>query len=322
ENILVPNLRTVDYQRKNTQYESQFKMLKRLELPFNDFREISNYCQEIGITFLSTPGDKESADFLEEIGMPAFKIGSDDLDNLLLIRHVAKKRKPLIISTGMSNMSEVKATFDFVKAINDKIIFLHCTSNYPTKLQDVNLKAMLTMRRRLGTLIGYSDHTTNIWIPVVAASIGAKVIEKHMTIDRSLPGPDQKSSLDVSDFTKMVQLVRKAEETLHRRRLTASQVLNFVSKLYGHDINKEIKVALGSYEKKPTKSEKNIMKFVKKSIVAAVNIGKNEVLLEEKLAVKRAGLILPSASEYFKLVNRIAKRDIKKNEVITYEKLF
>lgn len=321
EQLLTPDVGTADYQKMTTDQESQFEMLKKLELSFDDFSEIFDYCKKIGIIFLSTPGDEASADFLDELGISIFKIGSDDLDNLPLIKHIAQKRKPLIISTGMSTLEEVKETYDFIKRFNNKIIFLHCTSSYPTEIKDVNLKAMLNLKQNLGTFVGYSDHTTNIWIPAVAVCIGAKVIEKHLTLDKNSPGPDHMSSLDKSDFINMVNLIRKVEKSLKNRPINPDDVSEFIGKLYNKKIVKKIKIALGSYEKKPTDSEKKIMNIIKKTVVATTKIKKGEKLLPGKISIKRAGKISLKPKEYFNLLNKIAKVDIEKYEIIDYEKI-
>lgn len=321
EKIITKVVKTATYQKINTNEESQFDMLKKLELSFKDFEKIENYCRKIGLLFLSTPGDVASVDFLDDIGIEAFKIGSDDLDNLPLIKYVAQKNKPMIISTGMSTMKEIRETFDFVKRYNDKLIFLHCTSNYPTKIKDVNLNAMSTMKKNLGTIIGYSDHTTKIWVPIVAVCLGAKLIEKHLTISHDLPGPDHKASLETNDFNLMIMMIRKAEKKLKDKQLNPSQIPAFVSQmLLNTELSKEVKLSLGSSLKRPVKSEKEIMKVVRKTIVASRDIKKEALFSENNISIKRAGTIVIKPSEYFNLINKKAKMDIKKDEIISYEK--
>jgi sialic acid synthase SpsE len=318
--LITRTVRTPTYQKITTGEDSQFVMLKRLELSFTYFKEIFRYCKKIGIIFLSTPGDKTSVNFLKSLRVPAYKIGSDDMDNFPLLKYVAQKKKPLIISTGMSYMKEVEKSFNFVKKFNKKIAFLHCTSSYPTDLGEVNMKSILTMKRRLKTIIGYSDHTTNIWIPILAICLGAKIIEKHITIDKNLPGPDHKSSLTPVEFQQMVELIRKTELKLKNDRPSFIDIQNFLHVIISDLSNNKIKSALGSSIKKPTSSETKIMNFVKKTIVAAVDIKKGDKLSERNLTIKRAGQISLKPTEYFDLINKIATKNIKKDEIVDYEK--
>lgn len=321
EQLITRSVQTAEYQKITTKENSQYKLLKNLELSFKNFREISQYCNKIGIMFLSTPGDTESLEFLNSLNMDAFKIGSDDMDNLPLIKHTAEKRKPVLISTGMSTMKEVKETLNFTKKFNDKIILLHCTSNYPADIKDINMKAVSSIKNKLHVLTGYSDHTTNIWIPLVAVCLGCTVIEKHLTLDHNLPGPDHKSSLQINDFMQMVKLIRKLEKNIPKKPLPYNKIPNFVRSILEKDISDEIIIALGSGIKRPTESEKIIMPLVKKTIVALTDIKKGEILTEKNITIKRAGEVFLKPREFYNIINRKTRVPIKQDEVINYEKI-
>jgi len=317
--LLNDDVSTVGYQKNNTNENSQFKMIKKLELKFKEFQKISDYCKELDILFLSTPGDIPSADFLENLGMKIFKIGSDDLDNLPLLQHISLKQKEMIISTGMSSLKEISNTYNFLKKNNKQITFLHCTSNYPTQIKDVNLKAMLTIKDKIKTTIGYSDHTITTWIPLIAICLGAKVIEKHLTLNKSLSGPDHKTSLNPEEFSLMVSQIRDLEKNGILQDTKKMSLL--ISEIVGSNLSKQIKIALGSKVKKPTKSEMRVMKNIKKTIVASKKIKKNDYLSEKNIQISRAGKIGLLPKEYFNLINKKTKRDIQKQEIISYEKV-
>jgi sialic acid synthase SpsE len=188
-------------------------MVKRLELSQQEFRVIAEYCQTKEIVFLSTPFDEDSADFLETIGVSIYKMASGELTNLPFLAHVARKGKPMIVSTGMAALDEVDVAVRAIRSNgNPRLILLHCTSNYPTDPKDVNLRAMHTLAETFGVPVGYSDHTNGIEVAIGAVALGACVIEKHFTLDRNLPGPDQQASLEVSELKMMVQSIRKIEE--------------------------------------------------------------------------------------------------------------
>ncbi|MGA2418311.1 MAG: N-acetylneuraminate synthase [Candidatus Staskawiczbacteria bacterium] len=280
-----------EYQKKNTgNNESQLQMLKKLELNNQDFLELKKHCDKKGIIFLSTPHTEDAVDFLEPF-VPAYKIASGDLTNLPFLEKVAEKKKLIILSTGMADMAEVKTAVKTIKKCgNNKIIILHCTTDYPCLPKEVNLRAMLTLRRELNLPVGYSDHTKNIFVPIMAIVMGAQVLEKHFTLDKNLPGPDHKASLDPKELKEMIHNIREAEEIL------------------------------GSAIKKPTKSEKKIMKIVRKSIIAREDIAKNEILTKDKLIIKR-----PSGgieSKYLGgILGKKTKEGIKKNELVTWKKI-
>lgn len=291
EEVVTKNAQMAEYQKMNIRKkESQQEMLRRLELRYEDFIELKEYCDEKKIIFLSTPHSEDAIDFLEPL-VPAYKIGSGDLTNFPFLEKVAKKGKPIILGTGMATLEEVKEALNFIyKQRNKRVIALHCTTNYPCPLKEVNLRAMLTMREKLNCLLGYSDHTPGIIVPIMAATLGAVVIEKHFTMDKSLPGPDHKASLDPKEFKEMVKKIR------------------------------EVEIILGKKGKKPTKSEKEIMKVVRKSIVAKIDIPKGTGIKKEMLTIKRPGTgIKPKFSE--KIIGKTAKKDVKKDELINFKNL-
>ena len=261
EKLVTKDAKQADYQSKNTgKKESQFDMLKRLELKDEFHKILKNYAEKKGLVFMSTPFDEESIDFLDKLGVIIFKAGSGELTNIPYLKKMASKGKPMILSTGMGNMKEVKEAVDTIKKTgNQKFVILHCTTNYPTPYEDVNMRAMETMRTELNCLVGYSDHTEGILVPIVAASMGAVVIEKHFTLNRNMEGPDHKASLEPNELKEVVKQIR------------------FVETIRGKE------------EKKPSKSEKKISDVVRKSIVAKVNIPKGTIIKKEHLIIKRPG---------------------------------
>ncbi|MDE6445167.1 MAG: N-acetylneuraminate synthase [Muribaculaceae bacterium] len=262
ENLVTRSVGAADYQKRNCNAESQFQMLKNLELTFGEFRHLADYCRTRGIGFLSTPFDRESTDFLASLGMDYMKIPSGELTNLPYLRHAAATRIPPIISTGMSTLSDVEGALSvFLDAgfSRSEIILLHCTTQYPTPFGDVNLRAMETLRNAFGVQTGYSDHTEGIEVPVAAVALGAAVIEKHFTLDRNMEGPDHKASLEPSQLSAMVTSIRNIE------------------------------AALGSGIKHVADSERENIRAARKSIVAAEPIKKGEAFSENNLTVKRPG---------------------------------
>lgn len=279
------------YQEETTGKGSQYEMVKKLELSDNEFRTISRYAKEKGIMFLSTPFDMESVDLLEELDVPGFKVGSGDLTNLPLLEYIARKDRPMLVSTGMATLAEVTEAVTTIKdAGNHQIILLHCTSNYPARIEDCNLRAMDTLRNEYDVPVGYSDHTLGITIPIAAVAMGACVIEKHFTLDNNQPGPDHRASLESDELKEMVTRIRMIEK------------------------------ALGSKEKKPTESENEIKKIARKSVVSGIDIPQGTTITREMLAFKRPGTGLEP-----KFVNEIigkkSKKDIKCNELITFDKV-
>lgn len=288
EALITRSVGQAKYQAENTKkQESQFDMLKKLELKYDDFKKIKAHCDEIGITFASTADEPESLDFLIDLGIPFIKIGSGDICNIPFLRYMGSKKMPVILSTGMSTAEQVRIS---VKALKDggcdDITLLHCTTNYPTPFNDVNLKAMLTLKEEFGFKVGYSDHTLGGEVAVAAVALGAEVIEKHFTLDSSMPGPDHKASTEPAEFKKMTQEIRNVE------------------------------IALGSKEKKPTAAEKEIKKVVTKRIVARSDIKKGDVFSPDNLCVKRndTGLL---AIDWDNVIGKKAKADFKADCGIT-----
>ena len=283
EKIITRTVSQADYQTENTgKTESQFDMLKKLELSYDDFRKIKAHCDKIGIQFASTADEEESLDFLISLGIPFIKIGSGEITNIPYLRIMGSKKLPIIISSGMSTLAEVDvALAELRNAGATDIILLHCTTNYPCPMQDVNLKAMLTLKEAFKIPVGYSDHTEGIEVPVAAVAMGAKVIEKHFTLDRNMEGPDHLASTEPVEFKKMVDSIRNIEK------------------------------ALGTGEKLPTKSEIDISKVVLKRCVASKKIKTGEIFNENNLIVKRNDKGLPA--KYWDLI--IGKKATKDYEI-------
>lgn len=290
EKIVSKKTKMARYQIENLQKdESQLEMLKKLEISYGDFRKLKKYCDKIGIMFLSTPDEEESLDFLvDSIKIPIIKVGSGELTNLPFLRCIAKKNKPIIISTGMGNLGEVESALNILTNSGTKrknITILHCTTNYPCPYEEVNLKAMLSLKEAFKLSVGYSDHTLGIEVPISAVSLGATVIEKHFTLDKNMEGPDHKASLEPNELKAMVKAIRNIEE------------------------------ALGDGIKKPNKSEIDIMKVARKSIVASKDIKKGEIFNDDNITVKRPGTGI-SPMRWNEIVGKIAKKDFKEDELI------
>lgn len=287
KNIASKNSNKAEYQKKQMDNsETQLQMLKKLELSFNQFKELKIYSELKEIDFLSTPFDLESIDFLHNLGMNIWKIPSGDITNLPYLIKIAKLNKKIILSTGISTMKEVESAINILeKNGSGEITILHCTTEYPTPYEDVNLNAMMTMKKYFNLPIGYSDHTKGIEVPVAAVAMGAKIIEKHFTLDRNMEGPDHKASLEPDELKAMVSSIRNIE------------------------------VALGNGEKKPAESEKKNMDVVRKSIVANCNIKKGEVFTEENLTVKRPGNGI-SPMKWFEVIGQISPRNFDEDELI------
>lgn len=252
-----------EYQKTNIgRTESQLDMVKKISLKFQDFKYLNEYCQEVGIKFLSTPFDLPSIDLLVEIGMDYMKVPSGEITNLPYLRKISKSGIPVILSTGMSRIGEIEDALNILidgGMKREDIILLHCNTEYPTPYEDVNLKAMLTLRDTFGVRVGYSDHTKGIEIPIAAVAMGAEVIEKHFTLDHNLPGPDHVASLEPDELKTMVDAIRNIEK------------------------------ALGTGVKIVSKSEEKNIKIARKSIIAACDIKVGEVFTENNLTVKRPG---------------------------------
>ncbi|MCY6483563.1 N-acetylneuraminate synthase [Clostridium aestuarii] len=289
EKLVTGYAKMAKYQKDNIGIEdSQFNMLKKLELSYSEFKELKKYCKDKEIIFLSTPFEFESADFLSSIGIEAFKISSGDLTNIPLLEHIADMNKPIILSSGMAVLGEIEEALMCLKNKGiDDIAVLHCTSNYPAALETVNLKAMNTIKEAFGVVGGYSDHTEGITIPIAAAALGANIIEKHFTLDKNMEGPDHKASLEPEELKQMVDGIRSVE------------------------------ISLGNGVKRFSKSEISTMQVARKSIVAFRNINKGEIIKLEDLDYKRPGDGL-SPKYYKSLIGKKANKNINKDEQLTF----
>ncbi len=279
-----------DYQLQTTDgSESQLAMLRRLELSLKMHKDLISYCENLGILFISTPFDPDSADLLVDLGLPVFKIPSGEITNHKLLEHVAHKGLPIILSTGMSNLTEVGQAVGWIKDMgNDEIILLHCVSNYPASPSDSNLRAMGTMRTAFQVPVGYSDHTPGIEVSLAAVALGASVIEKHFTLDKNLPGPDHRASLEPKELDSLVQGIRVVE------------------------------ACLGHGRKEPAVSEANTAAVARRSLVAEVDIPAGTKLAEKHIALKRPGTGLPP-SMYSHLIGLTLREDISAGTLFSME---
>jgi len=283
------NAKKAEYQKKTTdKNESQFEMIKKLELDTEAHEELMNYCHEKNILFLSTPFDHESIVLLNDLGLEIFKIPSGEITNLPYLKHIGKLDKKIILSTGMANIGEIEDALDILINAGTKkenITVLHANTEYPTPMEDVNLKAMQTIACTFGINVGYSDHTLGIEVPIAAVAMGAKVIEKHFTLDRNLPGPDHKASLEPDELKAMVKAIRNIE------------------------------LAMGDGIKKPSPSESKNIVIARKSIVAARDIKKGELFSEKNITAKRPGNGI-SPMKWDEVIGTIATKDYKEDELI------
>lgn len=279
-----------DYQKRTTGHtETQFEMLKRLELDENAFRELAVYAKSKGIGFLSTPFDIESARFLTTLGVSAFKVSSGDLTNIPFLRELAGMGLPIILSSGMATLGELEEAVEACEQAGvpiDKLTLLHCTTEYPAPAEEINLRAMLTIAAAFpGATFGYSDHTEGIEIPIAAAAMGAQVVEKHFTLDRTMEGPDHKASLEPAELAAMVRAIRR------------------------------VGVALGNGRKRPTASELPNRQIARKSLVAACPIAKGETFTAQNLSVRRPGNGI-SPARWDSVIGQPAMRDYAQDELI------
>jgi len=286
ENLVSHTAQKAEYQKNTTGEGSQVDMLKKLELSYDEFLALKEYCDKIGICFLSTPFDFESIDFLNSIDMPFWKIPSGEVTNYPYLVDLAKTGKPIVMSTGMCSLDEIKEAIDVLKDNGTKDIkLLHCNTEYPTPFEDVNLKAMQTMREAFELEVGYSDHTKGIEVPIAAVALGATVIEKHFTLDRNMDGPDHKASLEPDELKLMVESIRNIEK------------------------------ALGNGDKTPSQSEKKNIGVARKSIVAKKNIKYGDILTDENITVKRPGTGI-SPMKWNEVIGTRAIRDFEEDELI------
>ncbi len=289
ERLVMQTAEKAEYQKKTTGfYESQFDMLQHLELTKKMHEELIVECQKQNIQFLSTAFDAQSVDMLVELGLPIFKIPSGEITNLPYLRYIGNFRKPIILSSGMASLDEIADAILVLEqsgTSRDSITVLHCTSEYPAPMKDVNLRAMMTIRDQLGVQVGYSDHTLGTEVPIAAVVMGATVIEKHLTLDCKLPGPDHRASLEPDEFKKMVSGIRNIEQ------------------------------ALGDGIKRPSNSELKNLPIVRKSLVSQSRIRAGELFSEKNLTTKRPGFGI-SPMRWNEVVGKVAQRDFDADELI------
>ena len=289
EHLVSQKAQKADYQKESTDaQESQFEMIKKLELDVDTHKELMQYAKEKSIMFLSTPFDHESIKLLSDLGLEIFKIPSGEITNLPYLRDIGSLGKKVILSTGMADMGEIEDALNILSASGtqkENIVILHANTMYPTPMEDVNLRAMQTIGNSFDVAYGYSDHTLGIEVDIAAVALGASVIEKHFTLDKNMQGPDHKASLEPHELKAMVQAIRNIE------------------------------VALGSCVKKPSKSERPNMSVARKSIVAKQPIQKGELLTEENLAVKRPGNGI-SPMRWDEVLGSVAQKDYEADELI------
>lgn len=290
ERLVTKTAPTARYQTENTGIvQSQFQMLKSLELSDTDHERIVAHCREREIQFMSTPFDEESATLLHSLGMTLFKVPSGELTNLPLLRHIARFGRPMVISTGMSTLGDVEAAVGTVEGTgNHQIVLLHCVSNYPAAAADVNLRAMLSMQAAFNLPAGYSDHTLGIEVGIASVALGACVLEKHFTLDKSLPGPDHRASAEPHELRQLIAGVRTVE------------------------------AALGTGRKAPCNSELDTAKAARRSLVAATDLAAGTVLTEDLIAIRRPGTGLPPAMQPY-LLSRTLRTEVVAGQLLRLE---
>ncbi|MFA5147193.1 MAG: N-acetylneuraminate synthase [Candidatus Omnitrophota bacterium] len=291
DELATVNAPKAEYQKRTAPGKSQFEMLKELELSRSDLESLFDHCKKRGIIFLTTPFDPKSALVLQEIGVSAFKISSGEITNDPLLSQVGGYGKPIILSTGMSTLKEVRAAVNTIyESGNRKLVLLHCTSNYPARYEDVNLKAIDTLRAEFGVPAGYSDHAEGLEAACAAAARGASVIEKHFTLDRNMPGPDHLSSIEPDELKRMVRSIRNIERSM------------------------------GDGRKVMTANEAPVRMVARKSVVAEVDIPAGTVVRDDMLALKRPGTGIEP-----RLIGRVigkrARRTIKRDTLLTWKML-
>lgn len=288
EKIVTKRAALAEYQEKNISDKgaSQYEMLKQLELSYDEFIEVRDYCNQIGIQFLSTPDTEEDMDFLLGLGIPVLKIGSGEVTNIPFLRAIGKRRQKVILSTGMSTLADVEKAYNILMESGAKeVALLHCTTNYPCPYNEVNLQAMQTLKAAFKCQVGYSDHTMGIEVPIAAVAMGAEIIEKHFTLDKNMEGPDHKASLDPHELKQMVNSIRNIEKSM------------------------------GDGIKRPNVSEQKNAEVVLKRIIAKGPIRKGDLLGEDNLALLRSSKGIPA--KYWDLIaGKPAKRDYNEDEPI------
>jgi N,N'-diacetyllegionaminate synthase len=287
--LVLKKTQKAEYQKQSTSSnESQFDMIKKLELDFYDHKKLVNYCKKKGIIFLSSPFDNESIDLLNELNMQIFKIPSGEINNLPYLRNIGSLGKKIIMSTGMSTLKEIEDALNILirsGTSKSNIIILHANTMYPTPMEDVNLRAMQTIKNKFDIAVGYSDHTLGIEVDIAAVAMGASVIEKHFTLDKKMEGPDHKASLDPDELKSMVTAIRNIE------------------------------LAMGDGVKKLTRSEKPNINVIRKSIVAKKEIKKGEIFSDSNLTTKRPGGGM-SPMKWDLILGRVAEKNYKVDELL------
>lgn len=289
EKVISKFAEKAEYQKESTSNnESQLEMVKKLELDEEAHKLLIDYCLEKKIMFLSTPFDSESIELLDNLGLSIFKIPSGEITNLPYLRQIGKLNKTIILSTGMADIGEIEDAIEVLTSSGtnrENLTILHVNTEYPTPMEDVNLKAMVTIGNAFDLNYGYSDHTLGIEVPIAAVALGASIIEKHFTLDKTMEGPDHKASLEPNELKEMVKAIRNIE------------------------------IALGSKIKKATKSEVKNKPIARKSIVAKVDIEKGQILNENNITVKRPGYGI-SPMRWDEVIGTFAKKDYKEDELI------
>lgn len=284
-----PNINYLKDKKLLKEGESVWDLIKRIEIPREWQKDLADYCAEKNITFLSTPFDLEAVDELEEIGIAAYKIASFEITHLPLLEYAAKTGKPIILSTGMADLSDIETALDTIyNQDNKSVVLLHSAISYPPKYSDLNLRAMQTIRQAFQVPVGFSDHSLGITSDIAAVALGASVIEKHFTLDRTLPGPDHPFALEPNELKVMVQAIRDTE------------------------------AALGSPIKKHTKAEEELYRLARRSLVAACRIPKGTIITREMIDVKRPGYGIPTKMIDI-VVGRTAKVDIEEDDILTWD---
>lgn len=289
ENLITKTAEKTEYQKKNTTVnETQFEMIKKLELQNEEFIKLKKYCDMKNIIFMSTCAEIESLNFLLSIGMKKIKIGSPDITNLPFLKYISSLNKDVFLSTGMANMEEIKSAVKVLKSngLNDKkITILHCNSEYPTPYEDTNLSSIIFLKKKLNLRVGYSDHTLGPHMPVAAVAMGAEVIEKHFTLNKNMNGPDHSSSLNPKELKEMIKFIRDVDKAFGREEI-------FV-----------------------TKSEYKNISLVRKSIVASKKINKGEYFSENNITIKRPGNGI-SPMKWYTIIGLVASKSFEKDEII------
>jgi sialic acid synthase SpsE len=287
ENLILKGVEKAGYQKATTNADqSQFEMLKQLEISLKQTQDLMDYCKASGVTFLTTPFDEGSLEELDQLHLPAYKVASTDLTNIAFLRKIASKGKPVFLSTGMSTLPEVEKAVEAVGKINKDLVVMQCVANYPIQDNEANLNVIRTYQKKFDALIGYSDHSVGLGASPFAVSMGAKVIEKHFTLDKTAEGPDHRASLDPDELKEFVKLVRRVESYM------------------------------GSFEKGLTQGEQETRKKLQKCLVASKSIKVGETFTDENIIAKRTGGIGIGAIEYDHVIGTQSSKTYSVDEII------